>query len=289
MKKRATKFPGWLLILIPVVLIALVTAWLWPKGETEDLTGPGIAYLEARENKDPDDVTQVLRQRRQAELEAQREELLRRVRADELDPFTLFRDSVIMGDSRAEGFWYFGYVDEAWTLTGAGHTILNISKQMDALVSMNPQYIYLCYGLNELKMGLWTSSDAFVARYMEIIAEIHTRLPDATVVVSSILPAQEWVYEEKETQPGATAPTESAEQRELRRLANIPVWNEALAKACEENDVIFVDNTAICEEYAHLWETDGIHVKRSFYPHWAKNLVVAALEEGSVRVEENDS
>ena len=51
---------------------------------------------------------------------------------------------------------------------------------------------------------------------------------------------------------------------------------------CAENGVIFVDNSAICTELKDLWEPDGIHVVKAFYPHWGKNLVVAALEEGGV-------
>ena len=71
-----------------------------------------------------------------------------------------------------------------------------------------------------------------------------------------------------------------------RRLTQIPQWNELMKATCEEFGVVFVDNSAICEEMKDLWEADGIHVKKNFYPDWGKNLVVAALEEGGVIDEE---
>lgn len=281
--KQLTKV---LLLLIPAVLF-LTVIWLVVGGrEPEDVTGPGIAYLEALEQKDPGAVDQFLRDRRQAELEAQREELLRQVREDELDPFTLFQDAVIMGDSRAQGFWYFGYVDESRTLTGAGHTILDIANQMDILEEMNPQYIYLCYGLNDVKIGFWGSVDRYVTRYMEYVAQIRERMPGAVVVISSTLP---YLEDHDNDAEEIRQDPEREENAELDRMIQIPAWNEALAKACAENDVIFVDNTAICEEHEDLWELDGIHVKKPFYSLWGKNLVVAALAEGSTQVEEIDS
>jgi hypothetical protein len=55
-----------------------------------------------------------------------------------------------------------------------------------------------------------------------------------------------------------------------------------MADAAREHGVIFVDNSDICTEYEDLWDKDGIHVFKAFYPHWGKNLIVAALEEGGI-------
>lgn len=264
-----------------VILVICLLGVIYGGGETEDITQAGIAYLEALEKKDPDTVSQVLRQRRLDELEAQREELLRQVKEGEVDPFTLFQDAVIMGDSRAVGFWYYGFVDESRTLTSTGATILHIRKQMDALEALDPAYIYLCYGMNDLKTDYWGSKELYVSKYMEYIAEIRQRMPDAVVVVSSTLPYQP-------PEKAADEPTVPEKEDEMAVLAQIPEWNAALAAACAENDIIYVDNTQISTIYSELWDLDGIHMKKAFYPHWGKNLVVAALEEGGVRVEEDD-
>lgn len=274
-KKKAKRFP-WALTLIPVAALAVFLAATREKPETEDPTEKGVAYLEALEQKDPDAVMHVLRERHRAEMEVWRQEMLQQLKADEISPFNLLQDAVIMGDSRAEGLWYFGLVDQSRTLTGAGHTILDLHNQLDVLEEMNPQYIYLLYGLNDVKIGYWGNKDRFVQKYMEYIALLRQRLPDSIVVVSSILPYRE---DEQETTGGG--PTEPADP-EVERMKSISGWNEALAAACKENDVIYVDNTAICEEHADLWEPDGIHVKQTFYPYWIRNLVIAALEEGRI-------
>lgn len=280
-KPRRKRLP-WALLLVPAAALAVIAMLSREEPETPDVTQTGVAYLEALEQKDPEGVMQVLRERRRAELEAQRAELLRQLRAGECSPFNMFQDGVIMGDSRAEGYWFYGYVDQTHTLTGPGDTILELYNQLDILEAQNPQYIYLLYGLNDVKIGYWGSMERFVEKYMEYIGQLRQRLPDSVVVVSSILP-----YREKEADKGSSTEPTEAPDPEVERMKQIPRWNEALEQACQENNVIFVDNAAICEEYADMWEPDGIHVRQTFYQYWAKNLVIAALEEGGTQFEEN--
>ena len=148
----------------------------------------GVAYLEALEQQDPDAVDQILRQRRLEQLAREREELLRQIKAGEQDPFPLFQDAVILGDSRAVGFFYYGFVDESRDLTGSGETILDIPKKLDALQAINPRYVYLAYGLNDIKIGHWGSLQAHISEYLDRIQEIRERLPEAVIVISSVLP-----------------------------------------------------------------------------------------------------
>lgn len=286
-RKKKRRSPLVPLAAAAALILALVVLGTFFGQETQtDVTQAGIAYLESLEQKDPNAVSQVLRARRQAELEAQREELLRQVKAGELDPFTLFQDAVILGDSRAVGFSYYGYVDENRTMTGTGDTILSLNRQIDALVSMNPQYIYLCYGLNDIKIGHWASVEAHIADYISYVNKIRQQLPDTVVVISSVLPYYDQTGSDDPTAESVPQATGDLTAADLKRLAQIPAWNEAMAKACDEFGIIFVDNSGICEEHRDLWEPDGIHVKTSFYPYWGKNLVVAALEEGGVHDEE---
>lgn len=250
-----------------VILLLVLLGLALDKPQGEDTTQAGVAYLEALEKKDPDLVIQIRRQIQQAKLDAQRDEMIRKVENGEVDPFSLFQDYCIMGDSRAVGYWYFGFVDKARTITGAGHTIRDIQTNMDTLVAMNPRYIYLCYGLNDTSIGYWKTVDEYVAEYMDTIAQIQERLPDATVIVSSILPARDPAF------------------RRSSKWYNIPAWSDAVGEACKENGIIFADNDEISETYANLWDPDGIHVKEAFYPYWATNLILATLQEGGTAVE----
>lgn len=289
-KKQKTRLP-----LVPVLLGAGVLAaalLLGGCGASDRVdTATGVAYLESLEQKDPDAVEQVLRQRRLEELEAQREELLRQVKTGELNPFTLFQDAVILGDSRAVGFFYYGFVDESRDLTGSGDTILNIPGKLDTLEAMNPRYVYLTYGLNDIKIGHWGSLEAHIADYIEYVQQIRERLPNAVIIISSVLPFYDpnesaETGAEEATLPPAASATSGLTDADRRRMGQIPQWNELMRTACQEFGIIFVDNSGICAELKHLWEPDGIHVAKPFYPHWGKNLVVAALEEGGIVDEE---
>lgn len=250
-------------------------------GGPEADVASGVAFLEALEQQDPAEVDAILRQRRLAELEAQRVETLAKIKAGELDPFTVFQDAVILGDSRAVGFFYYGYVDESRDLTGTGDTILNIPKKYEILEQMNPRYIYLTYGLNDIKIGHWSSLEAHIADYMDFVRQLRERLPDSVIVISSVLPFQD-PDDPEVALTSKPASGSTLTEADIRRLTRIPEWNELMKTACAENGVIFVDNNAICTELKDLWEPDGIHVVKAFYPHWGKNLVVAALEEGGV-------
>lgn len=256
-------------------------------GQQADIAS-GVAFLQTQEQQDPAVVDEILRQRRIAELEAQREELLRQIKAGELSPFAAFQDAVILGDSRAVGFFYYGFVDESRDLTGTGDTILNISKKLDTLENMKPRYIYLTYGLNDIKIGHWPSLEAHIADYLDCVEQIRQRVPDAVVVISSVLPFYDPTVPDPSAPAGTASPSGSSSltAADRRRLTQIPQWNELMKAACAEAGVIFVDNSAICAELKDQYEPDGIHVVKTFYPHWGKNLVVAALEEGGIAIED---
>lgn len=123
---------------------------------------------------------------------------------------------------------------------------------------------------------------AHISEYLDRVQDIRERLPEAVIVISSVLPYHDPNARTDAT--GETPPTSgsSLTEADRKRLAQIPEWNRLMADAAREHGVIFVDNSAICQEYENLWEKDGIHVFKSFYPHWGKNLIVAALEEGGI-------
>ena len=252
-------------IVIAMVGIFLLVLFNILGNRNKDTVDPqievGIAYLEALEQKDPADVQAVRKQIHQAHLDAQRDALLQQLNNGTLDPFSLFKDYVIMGDSRAVGFWYRDFLDKSRVLADGGHTIRNIPDQMDALVALNPSVIYLCYGLNDTSIGYWKTADSYVAEYIQCVKNIQAALPDATIVVSSILPARDPAFERSS------------------KWRNIPQWSAALEAACKENGILFANCDSLAVDYPNLWDPDGIHFREAFYPHWASVLVVTTLME----------
>ena len=182
---------------------------------------------------------------------------------------------VILGDSRAVGFYYFDFLEKSRVLADGGNTIRDVAAHMDDIRALQPDYVYLCYGLNDISIGYWDTKEEYVAELLQVVADLKEALPGVTVVVSSILPAQDPAFEKSS------------------KWRNIPEWSEAVGAACAENGIPFADNTEICQTYADLWQPDGIHVRPEFYPYWAANLILAGLDspaeaEDATNETEND-
>ena len=263
-KKQTMPIPPIAVIIGLVFLVVVLIFTLGDSRKEESLreVQTGIAWLESLERKDPGAVQQVRKEIRQQKLEQEREQLLNQLESGALDPFSLFKDYVVMGDSRAVGFWYRDFLDKGRVLADGGHTIRNITEQMADLVALNPATIYLCYGLNDCSIGYWDTAESYVTEYMQIVAKIREQLPDTTVVVSSILPAKDPAF------------------KKSSKWRDIPQWSEALEQACKENNVLFANCDALAVDHPNLWDPDGIHFREDFYPYWASNLVVATLMEG---------
>lgn len=266
-QKQKQNLPILPIALVAAALLAAVLFWVFGGGSEEkdmaEAVQAGVSYLESLEQKDPAAVQQVRKEIYQKKLDAQRDQLLKQLTDGTIDPFSLFKDYVVMGDSRAVGFWYRDFLDKGRVLADGGHTIRNIPDQMDTLVSLNPSMIFLCYGLNDTSIGYWDSADAYVTEYVQVVKEIKEKLPDATVVVSSILPAKDPAF------------------KQSKKWYNIPDWSAALERACKDNGILFANCDQLAVDYPNLWDPDGIHFREEFYPYWASNLVVATLMEGA--------
>lgn len=258
---------------LPIMPIALVLAVLLvlsmfgalfggsDEKDTQDITAAGIAYLAELEQKDPGVVMQVRKDIYQAEIDAQRDLLVRQLATGETDPFSLFKDYVLLGDSRAVGFWYRNFLDRGRVLADGGHTIRNLKGYVDTIVEMNPSQIFLCYGLNDSSIGYWDTAESYVSEYIQIVQTMQEKLPNATIVVSSILPARDPAFERS------------------AKWYNIPDWSAALEKACEANGILFANCDSLAEDYPNLWDPDGIHFRKEFYPYWASALLLPTLME----------
>lgn len=270
--------------LLALVMIVVLLIWVFSscsRTPKEDASiQRGIEFLQEQEAKDPQEVVKALRAQGQdatipsstsdgndtdpdadaaAQREEEREALRQKIENGEVDVWTLFDEYVILGDSRAVGFYYFDFLDKSRTLADGGHTIRDVEPQLDDIVALNPKHIYLCYGLNDVSIGYWDTPEEYVAEMREVIEMLQEALPEATVVVSSILPARDPAFDLSS------------------KWYHIPEFSAAVEELCAEMGVAFANNDAICETYAEYWQPDGIHVRPEFYPYWATNLIIATM------------
>lgn len=261
-------------VLVALILIISLAVRLGGHGNDDDALPPdteqGIQYLQWLESQDPAEVDETLKLLRQQRLIAMRDERLRQLESGEVSVWSLFEDYVLLGDSRAVGFYYFDFLPESRVLAESGATIRNLQEHIPDLVKLNPSTLFLCYGLNDVSIGIWPTPEDYAAEYAEIIAEIRKALPDVSIYISSILPARDPAFERSS------------------KWHDIPVYSTAVKGMCEEMGCYYVDNNALAEEYADLWEVDGIHVQKPFYPHWAANMIAEVYSSQLEQAESED-
>lgn len=258
-------------------LLIIIIAVRLGKGTTSETPedaaaiSQGVAYLQSLESQDPGTVDNVLKQQRLQRLQEMRDERLRQLESGEISVWSMFDDYVLLGDSRAVGFSFYGFLPEERVIAEAGATILHLEEHIPDIVALNPSNIFLCYGLNDVSIGIWPTAEDYVAQFSDIIGQIQAQLPDANIFISSILPARDPAFQK------STA------------WYNIPEYSQAVSDMCDTiSHCYYVDNDATAEEYSTLWDTDGIHVQIDFYPHWAANLITevysASLDEDGTTV-----
>lgn len=257
-----------LIIGVTVILVALIILAVrlgqreTQPEDTEPNTLAGVSYLQALEAKDPEQVVSQLKAIRQQRLMDLREERMRQLESGEISVWSLFEDYVLLGDSRAVGFSFYEFLSADRVLAESGAKLYALEEHIPDLVKINPANLFLCYGLNDVAGNYFESPDAYAQKYTEIIREIQKELPDVKIYISSILPAKDPAFD--------TFPS----------LVEIPEYTAAVEQVCKNTGCYYVDNTAICEQYADLWEPDGIHMARAFYSHWAANMITEVYSSG---------
>lgn len=250
------------LVLLPLVFFLLLILWILlipaakraPKA-TDAQVESGVSWLLEQAEHDPADVDARLKAIRQAELDAKREQWLGELRSGERSVWPLFEDYVLMGDSRAMGFSYYGFLPEERVLADSGATILKVEEHLDELKELSPSMIFLAYGINDVGIGYWPTPEDYVNKVDETVQLLARELPNTTVYLSSIIPAIDPAFERGPA------------------WRQIPDYNVAVKAWCAENSVHYADITALCTENLSLYQADGIHMMREFYPSWAIELI----------------
>lgn len=188
----------------------------------------------------------------------------------DFNPWSYFNDSVVMGDSRSVGFYVFDYLPQSRVMAEAGNTIQTIDDYMDDLKAINPSYVFLCYGLNDVTSGRWDSADDWVKDYKKYYDKLKSEFPHTEFCINSILPVTE------------------AAKKTNERVTLVPEYAEALKKYAEKNQITFIDCDELVEEHKDQIVDDGIHFLRTFYPYWAGEMIMTAyIGDGDEAKEES--
>ena len=262
-RNKSLPFFGILILFIIVIVLIALKLGNRARGDDEIATNTaqGLAYLQSLEAMDPSPVENTLKEQRQLEMQLQREERMNQLLSGEVSVWTMFEDYMLLGDSRAVGYEYYEFLDADRVLAEGGATIRDLAEDIPEIKAQNPSYIFLCYGLNDVSIGYWNTPEEYVAEFETVLEDLHRELPDAKVFVSSILIARDPAFD-----------LSSA-------WYNIPEYSAAVGEMCANlEQVYFVDNADISEKYADLWDSDGIHLNKAFYPYWAANMIMEVYD-----------
>lgn len=249
------------MILLAALLLSCAGCGSGSEEPEENKIAAGVTYLQQLEAASPQMVDEVLKQQQAQERQEKREERLAQLESGEVSVWTLFEDYVLLGDSRAVGFSYYGFLPENRVLAEGGATIRDLENHIPDFAPMNPASLFLCYGLNDVSIGYWETPEAYTAEFRKIIGEVQKELPQVKIYISSILPARDPAFAQAEA------------------WRDIPMYSAVVKTMCEDiHNCFYVDNDALAEQYAELWDDDGIHVREDFYPHWACNMIVEVYE-----------
>ncbi len=250
--KRKIKKSAIIFLAALLVLLAGILFFLFHKQQG---LSAGRTYLKWQDEQDLDSVKSQVSANRKAKIVEAYQNGNRSV-------FSLFSDSVLIGDSRVYGFNVFGFVDPDRVLADAGYTIRNIDDMVDAVRALQPETIYLSFGVNDMGLGIGEGEgeSGYGSVYEQQVDKLLAVSPNSKIVINSIIPV---------------TPQTAAETPRWDKAQD---YNEQLRELADRRGWVFVDNSEISENgNMPYYADDGIHFSDSFYPIWAANMVEAAL------------
>ena len=172
----------------------------------------------------------------------------------------IFAGTLLLGDSVSQGLYEFGIMNESLVIAQKGIGVCGVGRDglkecEDRVISANPAKLFLAIGTNDLKAARG-NADTFEEDYRSVLQEIEKALPDTEIYINSILPVQSKVIEENSD------------------YGNIPEFNERLARLCEEEGAVFIDNTDLVKD--EYYTADGIHMSPDYYPGWVDHMAEVA-------------
>lgn len=186
--------------------------------------------------------------------------------------FSIFDNSLFIGDSRTEGFKLYSGVTNASYFCGKSMSIVSTMKGeklkidgkeqtvFDVIDNGSFDKIFLCMGLNDLG---WNYIDTFLDGYRDLVAYIKEKQPDAVIYIEALLPVTQ-----SKSQSSKTVNNEQ-----------IYWYNVNLVDLASELSVNYVNCAeAVVNEDGALPEdctSDGVHFKSAYYKDLAAYLAQA--------------
>lgn len=234
-KIRGKKAIGWIILIVAIIVVIVCVFLPHPVSK-------GELYIQEQAGKSVDDMTQVLAQKRAQEIQTANAN-------GQMNIYDLLDSYAILGDSRAVMFQ--NELDPDRVMAEIGVKITNIDNYLSALQTMQPSFIYIMYGLNDIASNLNGTEGGYAQIVTEEGKKIMDVCPNSKLFLMSILPVQS----------------------DQAMNDQVNVYNEALKQVAQANGWTYIDCTDLVSD--DYYEGDGEHFKATFYPLLAEKMYEA--------------
>lgn len=163
----------------------------------------------------------------------------------------VFKNDAFIGDSITEGLSFFEFVNEENVYAKLGVSLSTAQEELDNAVKLQPDNVFLLFGLNDV-VDPGISEKSFAKSYKAMIQSIKKRLPKSNIYVQSVLPVL----------PCATEKKPSLNNERIKK------FNLELINLCKNENVTYLDISALVNGNQKLYQSDGIHFMQQFYTSW---------------------
>ena len=176
----------------------------------------------------------------------------------ELDNRFVFKNSVLVGDSMAEGVVDYRILDSSNVFAKRGKRVDSSDDLFSRAVSFNPEHLFVEFGMNDI-IEFRGKTKPFIEVYSDTIHDLKKKLPNTKIHIVSISTISDLGIKNNPN------------------MKNFKEYNDAMRKMCAKEKIDFVDTTLLFDENSQ-YEFDGIHPKEPFYSDWVKQMCSIILE-----------
>ncbi len=172
-----------------------------------------------------------------------------------------WREAAIAGDSVVDAILEYDLLDKSKVFAKIGISVKSADEVIQRMEAVQPGIIFLAFGLNDMELYK-DKTERFIKDYTACIEKIKQAVPMAKIYVCAITPVTE------------------AALKKTPDYANRDAYNAALKEMCKTQSIDFLDASFILEQNPKLFDKDGIHPKKSYYPRWLTFLAdMAGVED----------
>ncbi len=200
------------------------------------------------------------------ELEAQAAEearlaalnkVLDAIESEETTYRSVLKDVFVVGDSLMQGLNNYEILNEDNMITQISANLYHLEENIEAIIEEEPTILLLHYGLNHLSEEE-VQCTRFINLYVSLLEPLIEALDGTRIIVSSIFPVD-------------------LELNEDEKFEYIEFYNDALQEMCDELGIEFL-RTDTDLFTSDVYDSDGIHMKKTFYTKVWLNFLIEELE-----------